>query len=779
MKEHNYIGTSINRKDGHDKVNGNVKYLNDYCNANMLYAAIKTSSHAHASIVSIDTTKAYEAPGVRTILTGQDFPYPLGIYLGDKPPLAVTKVRQYGEPVAAVVANSLDEALHAVALIKVHYDPLKVVSSIREAVKEGAPIIHEGMDNYSHIPGIFPEEGSNIANRTKIRKGNMEEAFAKADCVIEAGFSFPPGDHGAMEVRGAIVEIRGDGQVIITSSTQGPFVVRSLMSRFFDIEPGKITVIAPPVGGGFGAKAGIQLEALTYLLSKAVAGRPVKLVNTRQQDMISSPGRPGFEGEIKLAAKKNGELLGAHMTYYFDTGAYADYTVNISRAAAIACSGPYRIPNLWCESLCIYTNHPFATAYRGFGHMELAFAMERALDILADKLGMDSLELRKLNAIRKGDTTPTQSSMDNNTGDLKSCIDKTANLLRWNEGTRTEMAEGKIRAKGIGCFWKAPAIPTNTDAGAMITFNEDGSINLNCGIVEIGQGTITGLVLILAERMKMSPDKIHVITDINTRLAPHDWTTAASRSLFMAGRAVLAAADDAISQIAKAASIVLRCPEEDLEIGEGRIFLKGNQEKGIPFKDIVLGYVYENGNAIEGQIIGRGRYIARGLTGINPETGEGNPAIEWTLGAEGVEIELDTRDYSYRVLKSVCVMDVGKVIHPALARGQIIGGMAMGLSFASKEAYIFNDREQVVNDDLRSFKLLRYDEMPEYFVELLETSQEDGPFGARGIGEQSIIGIPGALGNALSRALEKPLNKLPLTPEVLWEQAKEENNDSF
>lgn len=762
------IGKSIMRKEAQDKAEGRLRYLNDYNSPDILYGALKTSSYAHAKIKSIDKSEALKMPGVRAVLTGEDLPYRFGIYLGDKPPLAVDKVRYYGEAVAAVVADSQEEADAAAEAIKVEYEALDVISFPGEALKDGAILIHEDMKSYSHIDAIRPEPGTNVANRTKIRKGNIEEGFEKSFVIIDETFSFPPSDHVAMETRAAMAEILGDGRVVIHSTTQAPFVVKNLMAIYFGLDPGKVTVITHPIGGGYGGKAGMQLEGLVYLLSKAVGGRKVKLVNTREQDLVTSPGHIGLEASVKLGAAKDGELMAAELLYMFDSGAYADYAVNISRAAAIACTGPYRIPNVWCDSLCVYTNHPFATAYRGFGHIELAFAIERAMDMLADKLNMDPMELRLKNAIKRGDTSPTRSIMDDNTGDLAACIKRTAEMVEWDKGSRIVTEDGKIRAKGFGCLWKAPAMPTNTDAGAIITFNEDGSINVHCGVVEIGQGIKTALAQIAAERMGMKPDMVHVIMDVNTSISPHDWATAASRGLMMAGRAVISACEDAISQIKHTASQVLRCPEEDLDVSDGRVFVKDDKHIGLLIKDVALGYVYPNGNAVGGQIIGRGRYISRRLTGIDPETGEGNPALEWTLGAEAVEIELDPEDCSYKVLKAVCTMDVGKVVNPAMARGQIMGAMAMALSYAKQEGFQFNKREQVVNNDLRSYKTLRFTDRPQYLVDYIETPQGDGPYGARGLGEQGVIGIPGALANALSRAIGKPLNQLPLTPESIW-----------
>jgi CO/xanthine dehydrogenase Mo-binding subunit len=343
-----------------------------------------------------------------------------------------------------------------------------------------------------------------------------------------------------------------------------------------------------------------------------------------------------------------------------------------------------------------------------------------------------------------------------------------AERLEWDRGSRSLEAGAKVRAKGVACFWKAPAIPPNTGSAAVITFNGDGSVNLVTGIVEIGSGAQTGLVQIVAERLQIEPELVHVVPEVMTDRSPYDWTTAASRSVFMAGRAALGAVEDAVRQIKEVASRPLGCRPEELEVAAGRVFPAGEPQRGLTFPEVVFGYSYANGSSIGGPVIGRGRTIAQGLTGIDPETGEGRPGIEWTLGCEGVEVEVDLHDGSYRVLRAACCMDVGKVIHPALARGQIVGAISMALGFAGSEAFSFDERSRLVNGVLRDFKIPRYGEHPEYIVDFLETPQRDGPYGARGLGEQGILGIPGALAGALSRGIGKPLNQLPLTAETLW-----------
>jgi len=767
------VGISLPRRDAAEKLHGRARYCDDYRPPGLLHAALVLSPHAHARIQRLQVGQARALPGVRGIFCGEDFPVRIGIYLGDRPPLARGIVRHFGEPVAAVVADSEAEAREAAARVTVEYEPLPAVGSLSEALAPRAVLVHEGMASYDHIEAILPEPGSNVAHRTRIRKGDLAKGFREAETIVEGSFSFPSGDHAAMEPRAAIAEILPDGGVVVRSCTQSPFVVRALLARHFSIPLGGVTVLAPVVGGGFGGKAGIQLEGLAYLLSRALRGRPVRLANSREQDMASSPGRPGLEARVKLGASRDGRLTAAEIRFVFDTGAYADYAVNVSRAAGYACTGPYRIPNLHADSLCVYTNRPFATAYRGFGHIELAFAMERAMDLLADALGMDPVRLRLINAVLPGDTTPSRQVLDGSTGDLPACIRRVAERLAWDEGTRIDQPDGTVRAKGLACFWKAPAVPPNAGAGAIVSFNDDGSANLVTGIVEIGEGAQTGLVQIAAQRLGLPPEQVRVVREVCTDRSPHDWTTAASRSLFMAGQATLDACDDAIEQIRRVAAEALGCPAEDLEVAGGRVFLREDPGTGLELSRLVLGYSHPDGSSIGGPVIGRGRYIARELTGIDPQTGEGRPGLEWTLGAEGVEVELSPQDGSYRVLKAACCMDVGRVINPALARGQVVGAMAMALGFAASEAFAFDSRGRLLNGSLRDFKIPRYGDQPEYLVDFLETSQADGPYGARGLGEQGVLGIPGALAGALSRAVGAQLHHLPLTRETVWRALRE------
>ncbi|WP_234032725.1 xanthine dehydrogenase family protein molybdopterin-binding subunit [Paenibacillus faecalis] len=764
------IGTSLPRKETWGKVTGEAQYIYDFTRSDLLHAKIAASPYAHAIIKSINYSEAIKIPGVKAVITGKDCPILTGSPLADRPPIAIDKVRYYGEPVALVVAEQEYIAEMAALLIQVDYEQLPVVLSAREAIQSNAPLIHEHLADYKRDQEVYPEPGTNIANRTKIRKGNMEEGWRKCDHVIEVRVTSPQSDHAAMERRCCITEISRDGIVTIHSASQSPYEIRREISETFQIPLHKVIVHTPLVGGSYGGKAAIQLEYLGYIASSAVGGKAVALINPRELDMVSSPVHIGLDASIKLGCTNEGKLMAAEIEYLYDGGAYSDRGAIMNRAGAIDSTGPYRIDHVQCDSLCVYTNHPYSTSFRGFGHPEYTLAIERAMDRLAEKAGMDPLEFRFHNAIGPGDTTPTQTVLNrSNVGNLPMCIASLKALIHWDEQPICQqISEHLIRAKGVSCFWKNSNTPTNAGAGAVIQFNPDGSVNLLCGAVEIGQGTRTTLTQLLAERLGMDEQMIHISMDVHTQSDPYYWKTVASRSTFLVGNAILIAADDAIEQLKNIASVVLQCSPLELKVGGGRVYCKKNPKIGIRIENIANGYTFPNGNTIGSQVIGRGSYSMRNLTSLDPETGQGNPGPEWTLGAQAVEIEFNTRDYTYRIVKAATVIDAGNVINPELARGQITGAMSMGLSFASREAFLFDDQGIILNSQFRTYKLLRYGEQPEYCVEFVETPHLEAPYGLRGIGEHGLIGMPAALANSLSKAAGVELNHLPLTPEMIW-----------
>lgn len=768
------IGKSVIRKEAFEKVTGKARYTTDYASPGQLYGQLVLSKFAHAEIDSISTDRAMKIPGVRGVLTGEGLPL-TGEEMKDRPPVAWGKVRYHGEVTAVVIADDPVTAAKAANLVEINYKPLPVVQTPSEAVKENAPLVHENTGIYEKDEGVNPIPGTNIASHTKIRKGSIQRGREESEVTIEESFFIPPSDHAAMETRSAAAEVKPDGKVIITTSSQAPFMVKKLMNSYFGIELGKVVVHTPLVGGGYGGKASVQQEILAYLASMKAGGRPVKIIYSREADLITAPCHMGMEATIKLWATRDGKLKAAEIQYLVEAGAYSDKAIHLTRAAAIDCTGPYFIENVWCDSYCVYTNHPYPAPYRGFSHSEVHFCFERAMDILAGKLNMDPLELRFRNAIRPGQTTPTQYKVNRSTvGDLPECIRRLKKLIRWEEGAVVRINERQLKVKGISCLWKNSTIPPDSTSGAIITFNEDGTANLISGVVEIGTGTKTVLAQIVAETLKMDINNIFVRMEIDTQTTPEHWKTVASRGTLMGGRAAMAAAEDAARQLKAIASCVLRARIEDLDIADSRVFIREEPDKGLHFKDIAYGYTFPNGNSIGGQIIGRGNYILRNLTHIDKETGKGKPGPEWAVGAQGVEIQFDCRDYTYKLIRAISVLDAGKVLNWKAARGQVTGAMSMGLAFAGREAFIFDNEGRIMNPQLRTYRPLHFSEKTEYIVDFVETPHVDAPFGARGLGEQGLISLPAALGNAISAAIELQVTSLPLTPETIWRMKEAE-----
>ena len=781
MKSYMYIGKDVQRIDIQDKACGKARFTNDASKIGELQIALHTSERAHAHFTIQQMESALKVPGVHAIITGEDFPFPVGPIIADRPPLAYKKVRYYGEPIAAVIADQLHQAKQAANILKIEYDELPVIQSPQEAAREDASLIHEDLGTYqAMVEDANAVPKTNIANKTKIRKGNMTQGWQASDVIVEANFAFNPSDHIALEPRVATAEIGENGQVRIESSTQGPFYVRKLLSEFFHIDAGKITVETPYVGGAFGGKGCVQLEFIVYLASVAVGGNKVRLVNSREEDIVSSPVHLGLEATVRLGATKTGKLQAAEYHFYFDSGAYSDMGAGMSKAGAVDCTGPYKIEHVYCDSHCMYTNRPYATSFRGFGHPELTFVMESTIDQLATKLEIDPLEFRLMNVIKPGDTTPTQTHLNaSNIGDVSTCLNKLKRLIDWQGPNQYVLPDGKVRTKGISAFWKTSSTPTNATAGVILTFNMDGSVNLNCAAIEHGQGTKTVLAQILAERLQLDMSMIHVSIDVNTKYDAHQWKTVASSTTYLAGRAVIAAADDAIRQLKQIGSVALKTIPDDVSVGNGLVYITDSPEFFVKIKDIAIGYKYPDGNSVGGLIIGKGSHIVRHLTSLDPETGYGKPGPQWTVGAQAVEVEYDPGRHTYKLIHAATVLDAGKVLNPKAALGQMRGGMYLGLSWASRESLLFSEDGIVLNDQLRTYDVMRLSEAPKYLVDFVETPLQDGPYGARGIGEYGVIGMAGALANSLTSAIGSQVNELPITPELLWRKSEEGKYDTF
>lgn len=779
-RELSYVGKPVARADAIDKVTGSAHYTHDLRLPGMLHTALVLSPHASARILSVHTKAAEQLPGVRAVLTGKALCYQLGLYMQDKCILARDVVRYQGEAVVAIAADTLDIAKAACRLVKIEYDLQPSVLDPREAMNESAHLVHPNLHTYDHMKGVFfPKPHTNVAHHQKIRKGDFDRAFESANITITASFYNPPVQHAPMETHASIAQALPGDRIEIWTSSQSPYTVRHLMSVSFGLPHANVRVHVPYVGGGFGGKAGLGLEPLAYVLSRAAGGRPVKVAATREQEFNTLPSRQGLHSTIEIGASHEGQIVALKSTYVWDAGAYADYGVNIGRAAAYAGAGPYAIDHCWIDSFVVYTNKIFGTAYRGFGHLEILWGIERAMDLMARELGMDPAEFRIRNVLKNGDTTITGEAFTPGHGNPQECLDSVAKAIDWQTPSEPSTDPHKVRGKGLAMLHKAPAMPTYTSCSAIIKLDEDGGADILISGVDYGQGTYTVLRQIAAEELRIPVGKIHITWECDTAFSPYDWQTVASRFAYMGGNAVIEAAADCLNQIRSVAAQALNVAPDDLAFENETVYPKDHPDRGIRYSQLALGYTFENGNSIGGPIIGDGRFIATGLTHLDPETGQGLPAQYWTYGAHAVEIEIDTQTGEIEILNIVTALDAGKVLNPKLCVGQVVGGVLQGLGSALWEGFAFDKNGHFLNAGFVDYKIPTAKDIPRHTEQiLLENPQPGGPYGARGIAEHPMISVPSAIGNALYDALGIDFNTLPLNYERILTRIREKARSS-
>ena len=771
-EKHQYVGGNGPRLDAVDKVTGAGIYTQDLLLPGMLHARMKVSPHAHARIVRIDTSKAESLVGVRAVVVGSELPYMLGLYMRDRAILARGLVRYQGEPVAAVAAESEEIARRACELIQVDYEELPAVLDPALAVADGSALVHPDLHTYQYMKGVFfPRPHSNVAHHQKIIKGEVATGFASADRVFEHRFSNPPVAHAPLETHVTIAQSLPGKRAHIISSAQSPFTVRNLFAVAFGLPHNNVRVQIPYVGGGFGGKAGIHFEPLAFCLSRKAGGRPVRLTASREEEFNTLPSRQGLKTHIKTGITHDGRIIALEAMYLWDGGAYADYGVNIGRAAATGSAGPYSIPNCRIDSLVVYTNKIFGTAFRGFGHLEVLWGIERNLDLIAHELGIDPFEIRQKNVLRAGATTITGEKVTPNHGRPDLCLDRVAAQIEYasRPATGSQKLAGKVRGKGVALLHKAPAMPVFTSCSAIVKFNEDASINIVISGVDYGQGTYTSLANIAAQELSIPLNKVNVVFDCDTASQPYDWQTVASRFMVMGGNAVIDACKDCLAQIKEVAGQVLRAPVGELVCEDEHVFVRHTPDQRLSYRELALGYVYPNGNSIGGPVLGRGKYIAQGLTHLDPQTGQGKAALDWTYGAHGVEVEVDCETGEVEVICIASAFDVGKMIHEGMCRTQVQGGVLQGLGSTFCEELKYDDKGRMLNNSFVDYKIPTVKDLPrKMLASFVETPQLDGPYGARGIGEHPMISVPSAVGNAIFNATGVDIRELPLSPERVY-----------
>jgi len=766
-----YIGKSVGRIEGLEKVSGAAKYVDDLnFGPSLLYAAIVESKVAHGIIKKIDTRAAEKLPGVVKVVTGKDFPYKFGLYMKDRYIFAQKRVRFVGEQVAAVVAVNPKIAKRAAALVKVTYKELPLVSDAVKATKKNSPLVHPELGSYPHVPWFFPKAKTNIAHWRKTRRGDTAKALRKADVVITDTYRVPRYAHCAIETH-VIVGLYDEAKrLTLWSASQSPYTQRNAFAEALaplGLTHKDIRVVTPYVGGGFGGKAGVSMEILGAALATTVRGRPVKLRWTREQEFYNTYQRQGLTATIKMGAKKDGTITAIEHTLHWDAGAYVEYGANVVNAVGLSATGPYRIPNIKIDSICVYTNLPPGGPYRGFGYSEYHFGLESHINRMAKKLRMDPVAFRKKNAIKEGDTLPYGAKM--NSGSLQTAIDKVAAKIGWGKKSKPS-APHKAVGQGFSLLWKAPAMPPNASSAAFLKFNEDGSLNLLVSGMEIGQGYLTAMAQIAAEVLSVPPAKIRVETPDTDRNA-YEWQTVGSHVTWGCGNAVKKAAIEAREKIFDLIVRALGKERDTLYLDDEKVKSRTDAKFALPLADFVInGIMMKDGSFRGGPIMASGMFMPEFSSALgDPETGQGGkPNVHYTVGAAAVELEIDKETGKTEVLKAVLAVDVGKAINPAMIEGQIVGGMVQGLATVLYEDMRFDAKGRLLNPNFTDYKIPTALDIPKKIHSIiLETPQPDGPFGARGVGEHTMIPSAAIVANAVDDAVGRRIKTMPLTAEKI------------
>lgn len=762
------IGRSVDRIDAQEKVTGAAVFADDIeFGPGLLYARIKRSPYPHALIKSIDSRRAEALPGVKAVVTGEDFPGHIGLYLKDRYIFCRDRVRYVGEAVAGVVAINENVAEQALDLIDIEYEPLLPVFDPEFGASADAPLIHPDLGTYEVAPFIFPVPGTNISNHFKIRKGDVASAWSQCAAVVERTYRIPHVQHVPIEPHVAVAKVDQTGEVTLWGSSQSPFAQRNLIANALGISPSKMRVIAPYVGGGFGCKAGVSMEALAVALAMKVKGRPVKLRLTREEEFYTAFVRQALVAHIKIGCDASGKLLALENTFYWDGGASTEYGVNITRAAGYSSSGPYEIANVKTDSLCVYTNHPVGGAFRGFGMPEMHASLEQCVDELAETIGMDPVDFRRLNCLKTGSTLVTGSRM-HLTG-LEQCINHVAEAIHWGKKSAPS-APHKRRGKGIALMWKAPAMPPNAGSSAVLELNEDATVTIAVGGQEIGQGAFSIMAQMAAAALGVPYEWVRVAGPVDTQYSPYEWQTVASRLTWSMGNAVVAAARDARRQILELAAAAWGEEPADLDIQDGVVF-SYRSEDSMSLKDMVIyGLPKADGSGWHGgPILGRGNFMPTYVTGLDPETGQGERAVvHYTTGAEAVEVEVDLVTGRVEVIQAAAAFDVGRAINPELVKAQIEGGFVQGISTALFEKLQL--KEGVLqNPSFVDYRIATSADAPaEIQIFIVEVPQDDGPWGARGVGEHPMVPTLPAIANAIYDAVGIRLESPPFTAEKVY-----------
>ena len=747
-QDYNVVGKRPIRHDGWDKVTGRASYGGDFHMVGLLHAKILRSPHAHARIKSIDVSKALAHPGVRAVVTGKDMPFTPDrlMDLGEGAAsirnlsnnvLAYDKVLYKGHAVAGVAATSPHIAEEALALIDVDYEVLPPVTTVQEAMKDDAPLLHE--DLFTTSMGEKADKPSNVANHFQFKVGDLDQGFAEADVVVEREFNTKTVHQGYIEPQNAAALWNEDGRLHIWCSTQGAFVVRATLAQILDLPVSQVKVTPMEIGGGFGGKIPVYLEPVAALLSKKT-GRPVKGIMSRTEVFESTGPTCGGNMKIKIGAKRDGTITAAQAYLAYEAGAFPGSPVG---AGATCIFAAYNLENGQIDGYDVVTNKPKTSAYRAPGSPNAAFATEQVIDELADKLGIDPIEFRLRNAAKEGDRRvdgPIHAKIG-----LTEVLEATKNHPHYNAPL-----EGPNRGRGVATgFW----MNIGLQSSCTISVNPDGTVNLVEGSTDIG-GTRAAISMQAAEVLGISAEAVHP-TVVDTDSVGYTAVTGGSRTAFATGWAAHEAAQDVKRKMMDRAATIWDTDPENVEYNDGVFTHKSDPELKMTFKELA-GQTLNTG----GPISASANVTPRGVGGA--------------FATAIVDVEVDPDTGKVDILRYTTVQDAGKAIHPSYVEGQMQGGAVQGIGWALNEEYFFNDSGQMVNSSFLDYRMPTSLDVPMIDTVIVEVANPGHPYGARGVGEVPIVPPMPAIANAINKAIGARMETLPMNPgailEALWEK---------
>lgn len=748
------VGSSLPRKDAWDKVNGKAKYIDDYSFPGMLHAATVRSPVAYGRLKGIDASKALTMPGVHRVFTVADIPganvNPL--VLPDQPFLASEFVKFHGEPVALVAADTPEQAYAAAAAVTLDIEPLAPVLSIRESLEPSAPRLYKD---------------DNIFSKYVIRNGDIEAGFAKAAHLFEREYETPYQEHAYLETQGMIAVPGIEESMTVYGSMQCPFYVHDAVSDILGCQKNKVRIVQTTTGGGFGGKEDFPsiLAGHASLIARLLE-RPVKLVYRREEDIIASSKRHPALIRMKVATDAGGKIISADIQYYVDGGAFATLSPIVLWRGTVHALGPYVCENILIRSFAMATNKVPCGAYRGFGSPQVIFAGETLIDEIAEELKIDPVEIRRRNGLKIGTKTVTGQLIDQSCG-LSETIDKAVGRSDWAKKWQHHTARsGQIR-RGIGVSTVYYGVGLGAGgkhldrAGASMIIMKDGTVQCAVGNTEMGQGARTILPQIVADALGIPFDKVFLV-ETDTAFVPDSGPTVASRTTFMSGNALVAAARELKPRLLDAAAGLLGAKPDQIELAEGVAFDKtGTQEKRVDYADVVKELYMRRL-----QPSAFGWYIAPDST-FDKETGQGNAYFTYSYATNVAEVEVDMETGELRVLKITSAHDMGRAINPQQVEGQIEGGTLQGVGYATMEEIRHDAQGRMLNTAFATYILPTTEDAPEIDPIIVEHGYSEGPYGAKGFGEVPLMGIAPAVANAVFNATGRRIRIMPIKPEKL------------